>query len=197
MSDGISCPLRSPTPGFGNCSRPPITPGLSVSCSPGISWWYGTGTRKARSSISSRKPIHVLHYGYGGAHGALYRNLKLEGIEEAPVCICVTCSRQRGGPHVLGRSTVPETDLSSTCCAIQNLWLAARAEGIGVGWVSLLDYDALKGVLGTPRPMTVVAWLCLGYLPKFETPPDLLRAGWRKRIPLTHLIHDERWGHRP
>ncbi|MDE3019743.1 MAG: 5,6-dimethylbenzimidazole synthase, partial [Nitrospirota bacterium] len=87
---------------------------------------------------------------YRGERGALYRRLKLEGIEEAPVSLCVTCSRQRGGRHVLGRSTVPETDLYSTCCAIQNLWLAARAEGIGVGWVSILDHEALKLVLGIP-----------------------------------------------
>lgn len=71
---------------------------------------------------------------YTGARAELYRRLKLEGIEEAPVNLCVTCTRQRGGRHVLGRSTVRDTDLYSTCCAIQNLWLAARAEGIGVGW---------------------------------------------------------------
>lgn len=96
---------------------------------------------------------------YQGRRAALYRSLKLEGIEEAPINICVTCSRQRGGRHVLGRSTVRDTDLYSTCCAIQNLWLAARAEGIGVGWVSVLDHGALKRSLGIPGLVKVLAYL--------------------------------------
>ncbi|BFU91339.1 MAG: 5,6-dimethylbenzimidazole synthase [Nitrospira sp.] len=131
---------------------------------------------------------------YRGKRAALYRNLKLEGIEEAPINIGVTCSRQRGGPHVLGRSTVRDTDLYSTCCAIQNLWLAARAEGIGVGWVSILDHSALKRVLGVPKSVKVLAYLCLGYVSDFATRPDLETAGWRERIPLEHLIHYESWG---
>lgn len=131
---------------------------------------------------------------YEGARASLYRSLKLEGIEEAPVNIGVTCSRQRGGPHVLGRSTVRDTDLYSTCCAIQNLWLAARAEGIGVGWVSILDHGALKQVLGIPRPVKVLAYLCLGYVADFATQPDLETAGWRARIPVDQLIHFESWG---
>jgi 5,6-dimethylbenzimidazole synthase len=131
---------------------------------------------------------------YPGARAALYRSLKLEGIEEAPINIAVTCSRQRGGPHVLGRSTVRDTDLYSTCCAIQNLWLAARAEGVGVGWVSILDHGALKRVLGVPKSVTVLAYLCLGYVSDFATQPDLERAGWRERIPVENLIHYESWG---
>jgi 5,6-dimethylbenzimidazole synthase len=131
---------------------------------------------------------------YRGARAALYRQLKLEAIYEAPVGLCVTCSRKRAGPHVLGRSTVPDTDLYSTCCAIQNLWLAARAEGIGVGWVSILDYAALKRVLGIPRPIKVVAYLCLGYVADFARDPDLERAGWRSRLPVDTLIHYEHWG---
>ena len=131
---------------------------------------------------------------YRGARAALYRSLKLEGIQEAPINIAVTCSRRRGGPHVLGRSTVRDTDLYSTCCAIQNLWLAARAEGIGVGWVSILDHGALKRVLGVPKPVKVLAYLCLGYVSAFAVQPDLERAGWRERIPVDHLIHYESWG---
>lgn len=131
---------------------------------------------------------------YEGARATLYRGLKLEGIEKAPINICVTCSRQRGGPHVLGRSTVRETDLHSTCCAIQNLWLAARAEGIGVGWVSILDYGALKRMLGIPRSVKVLAYLCLGYVSTFAPEPDLETAGWRARIPVDQLIHYESWG---
>ncbi len=131
---------------------------------------------------------------YNGIRATLYRSLKLEGIEEAPINLCVTCTRHRGGRHVLGRSTVRETDLYSTCCAIQNLWLAARSEGIGVGWVSILDHGALKQVLGIPRPVKVLAYLCLGYVSDFAVRPELETAGWRARIPIEELIHYESWG---
>jgi len=131
---------------------------------------------------------------YTGPRASLYRSLKLEGIEEAPVNIGVTCSRQRGGKHVLGRSTVRDTDLYSTCCAIQNLWLAARAEGIGVGWVSILDHGVLKQVLGIPRSVKLLAYLCLGYVSDFAAQPDLETAGWRARTPVEQLIHYESWG---
>jgi 5,6-dimethylbenzimidazole synthase len=133
---------------------------------------------------------------YRGEKSDLYRGLKLEGIQEAPINICVTCTRDRGGPSVLGRATVPETDLYSTCCAIQNLWLAARAEGIGVGWVSILDYDAVKEVLGIPRSVWIIAYLCVGYVNGFADQPDLEKAGWRQRVPLDQLVHYEAWGKR-
>ena len=133
---------------------------------------------------------------YQGETARVYRGLKLEGIQEAPINICVTCTRERGGPAVLGRSTVPETDLYSTCCAIQNLWLAGRAEGIGVGWVSILDYERLKDVLGIPQHVWIIAYLCVGYVKAFGDQPDLEKAGWRKRLPLEQLIHYEQWGNR-
>lgn len=131
---------------------------------------------------------------YTGTKGELYRRLKLEGIEEAPINLCITCSRQRGGRDVLGRSTVRATDLYSTCCAVQNLWLAARAEGIGVGWVSILDHEAVKRLVGIPKSVTVLAYLCVGYVSKFEPAPDLETAGWRSRIPVDRLIHYDSWG---
>jgi 5,6-dimethylbenzimidazole synthase len=133
---------------------------------------------------------------YKGTKADLYRSLKLEGIEEAPVNLCVTCSRQRGGRHVLGRSTVRDTDLYSTCCAVQNLWLAARAEGIGVGWVSILDHAALKRVLEIPKPIVVLAYLCIGYVSDFPERPDLESVGWRGRLPVERLVHYDRWGNR-
>ncbi len=133
---------------------------------------------------------------YKNPRAGLYRSLKLEGIEESSINLCVTCSRQRGGPQVLGRSTVRDTDLYSTCCAIQNLWLAARAEGIGVGWVSILNHAALKRVLGIPRPVKVLAYLCLGYVSEFAAKPDLETAGWRARLPVQELVHFEAWGNR-
>ncbi len=131
---------------------------------------------------------------YKGARADLYASLKLEGIEEAPLNLCVTCDRTRSGPHVLGRNTVVDTDLYSTCCAIQNLWLAARVEGVGVGWVSILDYDDLRPILGIPATVVPVAYLCIGYPPKFLDEPELQRRGWATRLPLEQIVFQERWG---
>lgn len=123
-----------------------------------------------------------------------FLGLKLEGIVEAPLNLCVTCDPERGGPHVLGRSAVPETDIYSTACAVQNLWLAARAEGIGVGWVSIVQPAELRRILGIPATVLPLAYLCLGYVSEFKETPDLARAGWRQRLPLGDLVFGERWG---
>ncbi len=152
-------------------------------------------TKRAVKQLFSRANEKASQH-YRGGKAALYRSLKLEGIEEAPINLCVTCTRQRGGQHVLGRSTIREADLYSTCCAIQNLWLAARAEGIGIGWVSIMDYEALKRLVGIPRSVKLVAYLCMGYVKKFSHNPDLEKAGWRKRLPLEDLVHYETWGNR-
>ncbi len=134
---------------------------------------------------------------YAGARADLYRSLKLEGIEEAPINLCVTCDRTRSGPHVLGRNTVPDTDLYSTCCAIQNLWLAARVEGVGVGWVSILDYDDLRPIFGIPETVLPVAYLCVGYPRAFLGEPELQRRGWATQLPMNQIIFEERWGNPP
>jgi 5,6-dimethylbenzimidazole synthase len=134
---------------------------------------------------------------YTGERAALYRSLKLEGIEEAPINLCVTCDRTRSGPHVLGRNTLVDTDLYSTCCAVENLWLAARVEGIGVGWVSILDYDELRPILGLPDHVLPVAYLCLGYPREFLDEPELQRRGWATRLPVEQVIFEERWGGPP
>jgi len=126
-----------------------------------------------------------------------YLSMKLEGILEAPVNICVTCDPTRGGPHVLGRHTIPETDLYSTCCAIQNLWLAARAEGLGMGWVSILHNEDLKAVLKIPSHIIPVAYLCMGYVTHFLKKPELEMVGWRNRESLQKLVFYEQWGHTP
>lgn len=123
-----------------------------------------------------------------------YRSLKLEGITTAPVNICVTCDRQRGGPVVLGATHMSDMDLFSTVCAIQNLWLAARAEGIGVGWVSILKEDKVKSILGIPSPIRVVGYLCLGRTSGLFDKPELERRGWQKRIPISDLIYRDFWG---
>jgi 5,6-dimethylbenzimidazole synthase len=124
---------------------------------------------------------------------AFYRSLKLEGIVEAPINICVTCDRKRAGPVVIGRTHIPIMDLYSAVCAVQNLWLAARAEGLGVGWVSILNQEDLRRALGIPRGVVPVAYLCLGYVSGFHAKPELEAAGWRPRLPLAELIHFERW----
>ncbi len=134
---------------------------------------------------------------YEGERRELYMSLKLEGILESALNICVTCDRSRGGPHVLGRSAIIETDLYSTCCAVQNLWLAARAEGIGVGWVSIVDPVELTKTLALPDHVVPVAYLCVGYVPEFPPAPELERVSWRQRLPLSDLIHIDFWGNRP
>ncbi len=134
---------------------------------------------------------------YSGPRANLYRSLKLEGIQEAPVNLCVTADRTRAGPNVLGRNTIVDTDLYSTCCAIENLWLAARVEGIGVGWVSILSHDGLRRVLAIPDHILVVAYLCLGYAQEFFDEPELQRRRWASRVPLDQLVYRERWGQAP
>ena len=131
---------------------------------------------------------------YESERAELYRSLKLEGISEGPLNLCITCDRTRGGPHVLGRNTVLDTDLFSVCLAIQNLWLAARAEGVGVGWVSIVDPRELAQLLGLPEQVYAVAYLCLGLVTEFLPAPELQDAGWRERLPLQELLHHNRWG---
>jgi len=130
---------------------------------------------------------------FSGDRKQLYDTLKLEGIQEAPVNICVTCDRSRSGPHVLGRDSMPDTDIYSTCCAIQNLWLAARAEGLGVGWVSILCPDQLKEDLALPDSVVPVAYLCVGYTDAFTEKPLLEIKGWDSRISLENLIFYNGW----
>lgn len=126
---------------------------------------------------------------FDGERQDKYRNLKLEGILESPVNICVTCDKDRAGPVVLGRTHIPEMDLYSTVCAVQNLWLAARAEGLGMGWVSILDQERLKETLGIPEHVVPVAYLCLGHVSHFVDQPELQKSGWRKRLSLADLTH--------
>lgn len=124
----------------------------------------------------------------------LYRTLKLEGLREAPLLLCVTCERDRAGPVVLGRTHQSEMDIYSTVCAVQNIWLAARAENLGMGWVSIMSLPDLRAILGIPDHILPVALLCIGYVGQFETTPDLERAGWRRRLALEDLVFEERFG---
>lgn len=155
-------------------------------------------------SLAVRQRVHDLFTqenaraagNYAGERRELYDSLKLEGILEAPVSVAVACDRSRHGPAVLGRNSIPEMDLYSTCCAIQNLWLAARGEGIGVGWVSILDPTLVKPLLGIPDDIVLVAWLCLGIPVAFEDRPMLESVGWEKRLPLEEVVFAERWQQR-
>ena len=125
---------------------------------------------------------------------ALYSALKLQGILEAPINLVVTCDRTRSGPVVLGRTHMPSMDLYSSVCAVQNLWLAARSEGLGVGWVSIFHEPALQDALGMPRHIVPIAYLCLGYVSHFKEKPELESAGWLPRLPLTELVFHDQWG---
>lgn len=131
---------------------------------------------------------------YTGERQQTYRTLKLQGILESPINLCITCDRSRGGPHVLGRNSIVEMDLFSTCLSVQNLWLAARAEGIGVGWVSILDQGMLSDILQLPDHVYPLAYLCLGYVSEFLEQPELQAKGWRSRLPLEELVHGNGWG---
>lgn len=122
-----------------------------------------------------------------------YRALRLEGIIRAPLNIAVTCDRSRGGKVVLGRTHDRNTDIYSTVCAIQNLWLAARAEGVGVGWVSIFRPDDLRRILNIPDHVEIVAYLCLGHVEKLFDQPELAARGWRQRLELDDLIMEESW----
>jgi len=124
---------------------------------------------------------------------AKYLSFKLEGIVESPVNLCVTYDPSKFGPFVIGRSSIPEAGLYSVCCAIQNLWLAARTEGVGLGWVSILSNDVLKEVLDLPSHVVPVAYLCLGYVDEFAPKPDLETAGWLPRLDLKDVIYFEKW----
>lgn len=122
-----------------------------------------------------------------------YQSLKLAGILDAPVGICVTCDRSRSGPVVLGRTHQPEMDLYSAVCAVQNLWLATRAENIGLGWVSIVHPQHLREALGIPDAIVPIAYLCVGHVTHFLKKPELETAGWLPRMPLRDVVWCDQW----
>ena len=130
------------------------------------------------------------------ARASAFAALKVEAILETPVNIVVTSDATRGGRHVLGRQAQPQTAAFSTACAVQNLWLAARAEGLGVGWVSFFDERELAAELGLPGHVEIVAYLCVGHVTEFASEPELSAAGWARRRPLSWTVHADRWGDR-
>ena len=131
---------------------------------------------------------------FEGDQRETYKTLKLEGILEAPIGICITCDRKRTGDTVIGRTANLEMDLYSSVCAVQTLWLAARAENLGVGWVSIVHHDIVREALNIPEDVVPIAYLCIGHVSHFHEKPELEKAGWLPRIPLTELTHFDSWG---
>jgi 5,6-dimethylbenzimidazole synthase len=122
-----------------------------------------------------------------------FADIKIEGILDAPLAVVVTYDAARGAPHVLGRHAIADAGLYSVCLAIENLWLAATAEHLGVGWVSFYREEFLAALIGLPAGVRPVAWLCLGPVHRFQEVPDLERHGWRHRLPLQAVLHRNRW----
>ncbi|KMS80991.1 nicotinate-nucleotide--dimethylbenzimidazole phosphoribosyltransferase [Streptomyces leeuwenhoekii] len=125
-----------------------------------------------------------------------FKELKIEAILDTPVNIVVTADPTRGGRHTLGRHTQPQMAPYSAALAVENLWLAARAEGLGVGWVSFFDEREMVRTLGLPEHLEVIAYLCVGYVDAFPDEPELMQAGWSKRRPLSWVVHEETYGRR-
>ncbi|MEU6641531.1 5,6-dimethylbenzimidazole synthase [Saccharomonospora sp. NPDC046836] len=150
------------------------------------------GTRRRfREHVWSERETFAA--GLTGERATTFSRIKVEGIVESTLAIVVTYDPDRGSPAVLGRHAIADAGLYSVCLAIQNLWLAATAEGLGVGWVSFYREEFLQELLGIPSRVRPVAWLCLGPVTHLETVPDLERHGWRERLPLEAVLHTERF----
>jgi 5,6-dimethylbenzimidazole synthase len=122
-----------------------------------------------------------------------FGDIKIEGILESTLSIVVTYDESRGAPMVLGRHAIADAGLYSVCLAIENLWLASTAEGMGIGWVSFYREAFLSELVGLPAGVRPVAWLCLGPVSHLEDVPDLERHGWRSRLPLSDVLHRDHW----
>jgi 5,6-dimethylbenzimidazole synthase len=122
-----------------------------------------------------------------------FLSLKLEGILESPLNVLVTCTPGRSGPAILGKVSIREVEIYSACLAVENFWLTARAEGLGVGWVSILRNDALAEIFAIPEGTIPLAYLCVGYVRDFPDRPILATKGWARRLPPRTLLHFDSW----
>jgi 5,6-dimethylbenzimidazole synthase len=121
-----------------------------------------------------------------------FMRLKVEGILDCGELL-IACLMDKREPHIFGRRTLPDMDLASVSCAIQNIWLAARAEGLGMGWVSLFEPDKLASLLGMPTGSEPVAILCLGHVQDFYPKPMLELENWASKLPLSKLLMENHW----
>jgi 5,6-dimethylbenzimidazole synthase len=145
-------------------------------------------------AADKEKRALAIHYEEEGARQSQFLDLKIEGIKQAPLTICITCDPTRGGSHVLGRNSIPETDMLSVACAIQNMWLATCAEGLAMGWVSFYKKNDVRDILGIPPHIEPVALLSVGYTDNYPSKPILEMANWEKRRSLEDLIFHDTWG---
>ncbi len=129
-----------------------------------------------------------------GERLATFEKIKIEGILDSSMGIVVTYDSRRGAPAVLGRNTIDDAGLYSVCLAIENLWLAATNEGMGLGWVSFYQEEFLSALMGLPQHVRPIAWLCFGPVTHLEETPDLERLGWQSRRALQHHVFHDRYG---
>lgn len=154
-----------------------------------------TDTRRAfRDHVQTERQIFADEL--SGERAKTFSKIKIEGVLGSSLGVVVTYDADRGSPAVLGRHAIADAGLYSVCLAIQNLWLAATAEGLGVGWVSFYKEAFLRRLLGIPANLRPVAWLCLGPVQTMQSLPDLERDGWRRRLPLDDVLHYEQHGRR-
>ncbi|MFB4164093.1 5,6-dimethylbenzimidazole synthase [Alteribacillus sp. JSM 102045] len=148
---------------------------------------------KERLAWAAEKERKALAIHYEGEKETKFLRLKVEGLKEAPLTICVTCDPTKGGAHVLGRNSIPETDMLSTACAIQNMWLASFAEGLALGWVSFYKKEDIRNILKIPPHIEPVALLSIGYTDKYPEKPILESVNWEKRQSLKDRISHNEW----
>jgi len=151
----------------------------------------GTEPRIAIRDVAARERLRQA--GNFDERARQFLDQKIEGIVEAPLGVCVCCHHGTPGEEILGRGTIPDTDVYSTACAIQNLWLAARAEGLGVGWVSFYRLADLRAILDIPERVDPIAYLCIGWPDERPVRPGLETTGWAARLPLERVVMAERW----
>lgn len=148
-------------------------------------------TRAAVRTLAQRERVRQAER--FDARARHFLDQKIEGVVEAPLGVVVCCDPGDPGAEILGRGTIPETDVYSTACAIENLWLAARAEGLGVGWVSFYRPPDLRDVLRIPDRVIPMAYLCVGWPDERPVRPGLEAAGWSSRLPLERVVMAEKW----
>jgi 5,6-dimethylbenzimidazole synthase len=149
---------------------------------------------KEKLAWAADKERRALAIHYEGERETKFLGLKVEGLKEAPITVCVTCDPTKGGSHVLGRNSIPETDILSTACAIQNMWLAACAEGLAMGWVSFYKKNDIRDILEISPHVDPVALISIGYTDEYPKKPILELANWEKRRSLDKLVFNNRWG---